>query len=664
MMTTGPLPALTEATIRQYATADVFERGQSYQRRGAVLSLTRRDNVLQGEVEGSEVEPYRVRLDFDAAGITAATCTCPYGETFSTWCEHIVAVALDYVRRPERVAPGPSPDTLLADLDAAQLRTLLRYAMSRDPDLIDLLAGQITLMVTMATPMGSQPGSSPDARGVRPIEPRPRRTLVDVGAVRRQVRTLLQGPERRSRYSGYDDYPSAGAALGPVDEVVAQARAFSVAGDGRGALDILAAVTEEFADSMEYFDDSDGESYTFAEELGRAWAEAILSADLSAAERGSWEQELERLRKKLADYSVDDGLYVALSAARQGWDNLALRRVLRGESTVLDPTIQTDGDDEDDEVYLDEDEDEDAPAFGGGDEDDGDDADDDLRDDDLNGIRLDILERQGRYQEYLNLAIAASQSVRYATMLIRLDRVGEAIAYSLERLGNPGAALTVATALRERGETDGALRVAEQGLTLSDAAHGSAYAAPVGKGQLATWLRDFAAGLGETGRALAAGVIAFEAEPTLAAYLRVAELAGDEWPARRDALLAYLRGRGSFYSYAQGPVDVFLHEGLIDDAIATVDKGATDPVLEQVADAATASRPAWVIEVGRKRAEGIMNAGQAAHYDIAARWLGKARAAYQAAGRAAEWQLYLNGLLATHSRKYKLVPMLKALALR
>ena len=59
-----------------------------------------------------------------------------------------------------------------------------------------------------------------------------------------------------------------------------------------------------------------------------------------------------------------------------------------------------------------------------------------------------------------------------------------------------------------------------------------------------------------------------------------------------------------------------------------------------------------------------MNGGQAGHYATAARWLGKARAAYQAASRAAEWQLYLNGLLATHSRKYKLVPMLKALALR
>ncbi len=282
----------------------------------------------------------------------------------------------------------------------------------------------------------------------------------------------------------------------------------------------------------------------------------------------------------------------------------------------------------------------------------------------LHGIRLDILERQGRYQEYLNLATAAGQGVRYATMLIRLNRVEEAIAYSLEHPGNPDAALTVATALRERGETDGALRVAERGLTLPDDARGRAYAAAVGKGRLAIWLRDVAAGLGETGRALAAGVIAFEAEPSLVAYLRVAELAGDDWPARRDDLLDYLRGHGSFYSYAQGPVDVFLHEGLIDDAIATVGQGATDAALAQVADAATASRPDWVIGVGRKRAEGIMNAGQAAHYDVAARWLGKMRAAYQAAGRAAEWQFYLNGLLATHSRKYKLVPMLKALALR
>jgi uncharacterized Zn finger protein len=56
-----------------------------------------------------------------------------------------------------------------------------------------------------------------------------------------------------------------------------------------------------------------------------------------------------------------------------------------------------------------------------------------------------------------------------------------------------------------------------------------------------------------------------------------------------------------------------------------------------------------------------MDEGKAQYYDAAARWLGKARTVYQAAGREQEWQVYLAGLLDHHQRKYKLVPLLKAL---
>ncbi len=56
-----------------------------------------------------------------------------------------------------------------------------------------------------------------------------------------------------------------------------------------------------------------------------------------------------------------------------------------------------------------------------------------------------------------------------------------------------------------------------------------------------------------------------------------------------------------------------------------------------------------------------MNGGKAEYYSSAASWLAKARTAYRAAGREKEWQAYLGELLAHHGRKYKLVPMLKAL---
>jgi len=45
--------------------------------------------------------------------------------------------------------------------------------------------------------------------------------------------------------------------------------------------------------------------------------------------------------------------------------------------------------------------------------------------DDLTYIRLAILDSQGRFDEYLNLAAAANRVVLHATMLARLGRVQE-----------------------------------------------------------------------------------------------------------------------------------------------------------------------------------------------------------------------------------------------
>jgi uncharacterized Zn finger protein len=113
-------------------------------------------------------------------------------------------------------------------------------------------------------------------------------------------------------------------------------------------------------------------------------------------------------------------------------------------------------------------------------------------------------------------------------------------------------------------------------------------------------------------------------------------------------------------------VDIFLREGLLDDAIAAVDEAAYlasyhYDLTERVAVAAKDSHPDWVIQTGRRHAERIMNAGQSQHYVQAARWLSIARDAARAAGRGAEWRSYVDGLLERHKRRYKLVPLLKPL---
>src|SRR5437879_8543454 len=73
-----PLPKVTEAVIRQHASSDSYQRGREYYEQGAVVRVVRRDQQLQAEVEGSQYEPYRVQITYDAGGIAQAICGCPY----------------------------------------------------------------------------------------------------------------------------------------------------------------------------------------------------------------------------------------------------------------------------------------------------------------------------------------------------------------------------------------------------------------------------------------------------------------------------------------------------------------------------------------------------------------------------------------------------------
>jgi uncharacterized Zn finger protein len=591
------IPGLSEGAIRQQVTAESFRRGQDYYRRGAVLSLVRRGDVLRAEVEGSQYEPYRVRVAFDQGGITEVTCSCPYD--WGGWCKHAVAVLLACLRDPKEIEERPALDELLADLDRGQLRDLVLDLAAHDPDLADEIEGRVTLLRSAVD----------DTEDTGTGAHTPRRTTVDPQPIRRQVSAILHSLDRMRPSEAYWQV---GSVVNQVGQVLDQARAFIEAGDGRNALIYLEAITGEYVEGWLCLDDSDGYAGGFYGTLGEAWTEAALVADLSPAERKQWADKLTRWQAEIDDYGIDAAFDAAQAAFLQGWDHPPLQRVLQGEITNR-------GAWEDD-----------APWYA----------------DDLAVARLKVLDRQGRHQEYLHLAQAEGQLESYVLMLARLGRVQEAANEGLQYLREPDQFLALAVALREAGELAEALRVAEHGLTLDGA-----------KERLATWLCDLALGTGKSELALRAAVVAFRAAPSLEVYLRVQELAGERWTEFREELLARLRQATWIHTQAQ--VDVFLHEGLLDDAIAAVEKGGGYELTERVMDAVVAYRPDWVIQAARKQAERIMDAGQSKYYHHAVGWLEKARTAYRVAGREAEWQAYLREIRERHGRKYKLMGMLK-----
>jgi uncharacterized Zn finger protein len=93
------LAVLTETLIREESSAESFRRGQDYFDAGAVFSLIRRGEVVEAEVEGSQPEPYSVRVELDEGGVLAALCDCPYD--WGGWCKHIVATLLACLHEPE-----------------------------------------------------------------------------------------------------------------------------------------------------------------------------------------------------------------------------------------------------------------------------------------------------------------------------------------------------------------------------------------------------------------------------------------------------------------------------------------------------------------------------------------------------------------------------------
>jgi uncharacterized Zn finger protein len=576
------IPNLSDAALLSHATPQVFERGQEYATSGAVTQIVQRGNRLSATVEGSEYEPYRVELTTEAGTVVSATCSCPYD--FGGWCKHIVAVLLACRAAPEQVEQRPPLDELLRPLSRDQLHSLLLALAERMPAIIEPLEHELLRMQTSAEATQTAP----------PVPPR-RRTPVDTSSYRRQAERLFGAIEHMS--SGMDLYYYTSTAADGMHDLIEQAATFTRNGDGDNALRILDVITEPCMRDWFDLDDSDGHAMFLFEELGMAWAEALLTADLSPDEREAWQGKLEEWQSHAAEYGIDTELEPAIIAARQGWDDA---------DPVSDDYITR-------QVFK---------------------------------ARLNVLERQGTTEKSLTLAREAGELARYAAMLVRVGRVPEAVETGLNDLTSAADVYTLATTLHQHGEIDAALQVAEHGLSMAGTGD-----------RLAGWLRDVAQQQGQHDLALRAAEAAFRSSPTLQTYHAVQDLAGEQWEQIRSALLDHLRKKRG--GWPDPHVDIFLYEGLIDDAIAVVESGYSYGILDKVLAAAVEQRPDWVIQAGTKHAEQIINEGKAKYYDIAVRRLALVRRAYQHAGRAEEWRQYEAQLRDTHGRKRKLMDMLR-----
>lgn len=129
-------PSLTRSDIRAHTAGGSFERGEEYLADGAIRSVKQTgDHTLKAQVQGSDVHPYVVTIQFDADDVQKVKCTCPYYE--GSWCKHIVAVLLKVLEEGAVPAEDPVEVTeLVADLNHSDLVALIERLVEHDPELI------------------------------------------------------------------------------------------------------------------------------------------------------------------------------------------------------------------------------------------------------------------------------------------------------------------------------------------------------------------------------------------------------------------------------------------------------------------------------------------------------------------------------------------------
>lgn len=594
----------TEADIRAGAASQSYQRGAQYYRDGYVSQLARRGNLLTAEVEGSTLPFYQVSVMLaDAGGIADASCTCPYD--WGGYCKHIVAVLLSGLHNTG-VVVKPDLETLLAPLTEKQLRRVLQALAEGRPELVDDIEREAQWLT-------QEPAAVGPAAGVAHAIP------VDLAAIRREIGKDLRSFEHGGGggRGGYYDYWDDEAGTIYPEEVLGphQVRATQLldAGDPAAAASVIAAVVEAWGEGVsdldEWIYEANEDAFSEAgQELSLLLAEALLSMDLAPEQRKQWYARAEAwedggIDLEILETALDQWwVYPPLVAAMQG--SISDKGAWEGE----------------------------APYFA----------------DELTLARLRILQRQGRIEEYVHLAEAEGQTSLYLNMLARSGQVGRAVAEAQQYLALPAEALSLARVLVEQAEPTAALTVAAYGLGLTE--HGD-------RRELARWTVAQAEQAGDRALALRAAQVAFMNGLALDDYKAAERLAGAEWPALKTGLLAQIGETG----VRGDPLDVYLYEQMWVEAMALIDRSPWSGDLQRVIELTRADYPDWGIQHCKRQAESIMDAKKAKDYDRAVEWLRLARDIFAQHGRVAEWQNYLTGLLALHERKYKLVPMLKAI---
>src|SRR5437764_7647471 len=184
-------------------------------------------------------------------------------------------------------------DSLLSGLNREQLQSLLLKLAEQEPSVLATIERQARLLQTSS----SQPTTPSSVAAPKPS------IAVDTKAIRHQVRASIRSLDRMR---ASEAYWYVGAVVSEIGQLVEQAWTLIKADHAQQALPLLEAITEEYMNEWESLDDSNGEASGFFSDLGTAWTEAILSADLTRETGRQWADRFVAWQAELDDYGVDE----------------------------------------------------------------------------------------------------------------------------------------------------------------------------------------------------------------------------------------------------------------------------------------------------------------------------------------------------------------------
>jgi uncharacterized Zn finger protein len=635
---------LTESQIANQTDSGSFSRGRGYFRSGRIFDAVRRESTLRARCHGSSGGPYLVEVTLapsnQAKGPNpiAFACDCPRGG----FCKHIVALLLTWIDAPESFEVRPPIAEVLSEKCQEELIALIEQMLRAVPELEEMLGAPL--------PVAGAPGNG----------------LVDEATIRRQVANAIREGEdfdgydrygRRGRYD-YDDYYQARRIARKLEQLIALAVAHADAGQPRNALRIAAALVEELVPQLPSIYDHDGDLFVV---LGHA--DEVLAACLDAQEGAPDDQRLtDDERSRLIDvilaiWQKDLEIGALDLAGPEAIARAASAEEQRRVGDWLRRSIKTESDNEWHRSWHNRQVIGFLSLLGGG-----------------AGLYDEELLTEYRNAELWDDA---------AALLLRMDRVDEAIAIATRRL----TAAASLTAFTDRLIATGEPRRIEQAITLIDDRLWEAEGQNARNDQaLGEWLQRRYAEHGRPEKALALAHDRFRVAPDRRTYDAVKTAAllpgqpGDPWPALRPELIATLQKRGGWY----GLIDIHLEEGEVAEAIAALKQAekpskrgkpgydygfgygwaaASGEYDKRVAAAAEAEFPDESIRLYRRQADRMIDHRQRPYYQEAAKYLARVKALLEANGRTEEWTALIADLRDQHKRLRALREELDALGL-